>query len=139
MTLLSLDQDDCAVDVPVPVLKNLGYNLSMRIDADVPQGPHPTPENCKRNDPEEGALGCPIEKISNLKEKERILELNVCSPTLITTGIRLLDCAPKTPPPIAFNLHSIALFDVHTDASHAVPPVTSPSLSDPRPTRALPL
>jgi hypothetical protein len=36
-------------------------------------------------------------------------------------------------------LHSTPLFDVHVDASHAVPPLMSMSLNTPRPTRAVPL
>jgi hypothetical protein len=36
-------------------------------------------------------------------------------------------------------LHSTPLFDIHLDASHAVPPVMSMSLTAPRPTHALPL
>ena len=43
---------------------------------------------------------------------------------------------PPTPPP---SLHSTALFDLHVDASHAVPPVMSSKDAAPRPTRTPPL
>ena len=43
------------------------------------------------------------------------------------------------PPTPALSLHSTPLLDLHLDASHAVPPVMSTSLTAPRPTRALPL
>ncbi len=43
------------------------------------------------------------------------------------------------PPTPALSLHSTALFDLHVDASHAVPPVMSMDNAAPRPTRALPL
>ena len=43
------------------------------------------------------------------------------------------------PPTPALSLHSTALFDIHLDASHAVPPVMSLADAAPRPTRALPL
>ncbi len=47
-----------------------------------------------------------------------------------------MDQPPPTP---TLSLHSTPLFDLHLDASHAVPPVMSMSLTAPRPTRALPL
>jgi len=75
LTLLSLNQADCAVDVPVPEEKNFGYTLSMRIDADVPQSPNPVPKICKIIDPVAGTLDFPIDKRSNLNEKDKILEL----------------------------------------------------------------
>ena len=40
------------------------------------------------------------------------------------------------PPTPALSLHSTALFDLHVDASHAVPPVMSALDAAPRPTRA---
>ena len=43
---------------------------------------------------------------------------------------------PPTPPP---SLHSTWLFDLHVDASHALPPVMSALDAAPRPTRARPL
>ena len=43
---------------------------------------------------------------------------------------------PPTPPPA---LHSTPLFDLHLDASHALPPVISMIDGAPRPTRARPL
>ena len=45
----------------------------------------------------------------------------------------------QPPPTPALTLHTTALFDLHVDPSHAVPPVMSMSLTAPRPTRALPL
>ena len=43
------------------------------------------------------------------------------------------------PPTPALSLHSTALFDIHFDASHAVPPVMSMDDAAPRPTRTPPL
>ena len=43
---------------------------------------------------------------------------------------------PPTPP---LSLHATALLDLHTDASHALPPVMSMLDPAPRPTRASPL
>jgi hypothetical protein len=43
------------------------------------------------------------------------------------------------PPNPALSLQITALFDVHVDASHAVPPVMSMGDAASRPTRALPL
>ena len=43
------------------------------------------------------------------------------------------------PPTPALSLHSPPLFDLHLDASHAVPPVMSMAPAAPRPTRAWPL
>ena len=43
---------------------------------------------------------------------------------------------PPTPP---LSLHSTPLFDIHLDASHALPPVMSTLDNAPRPTRPRPL
>ena len=45
----------------------------------------------------------------------------------------------QPPPTPALSLHSTPLFDLHLDASHAVPPVMSIAPAAPRPTRASPL
>ena len=45
----------------------------------------------------------------------------------------------QPPPTPALSLHSTPLFDLHLDASHAVPPVMSTLHPAPRPTRARPL
>ena len=60
-----------------------------------------------------------------------------CAPAGHGVGV-FKPSAPQYAPAGQFT-HSTALFDFHVDASHAVPPLMSVSLTALRPTRALPL